>query len=385
MRFIMQCESKEDTERAVTLLKSYRPWYGTVPVNFSASAWPPVVEGVRIARTDARARCRMPKLDVGGGSLLIRACLRSGDLQLALDVLHAHRQLRASLSKSVCLDLLVALSKEGRTDDLLAAFSYMRAAQPGVVCAKALGIVAAGLGQKGLASQAAQLVLQVLVLALPSLLALLSLLALPSYCFLVSCRASSFRSCLPPFPTCCNSAGGRKGGRWEGREVTGWKARARCTRRSSHLCHLASCALLSLPCLLTICPCLSPRVSTRQTRAAGVKPTKFCYRVVLKGCNHALADPDTRASAEQVPSLCLARHPALPRTRTPSPPPSCSLSPLAPLVLALARSLAMYCFLLQFMSLVWACGLEVGDGQRPASRVSPCSLTQSELCRRAPK
>jgi hypothetical protein len=27
MRFIMQCESKEDAERAVTLLKSYRPWY----------------------------------------------------------------------------------------------------------------------------------------------------------------------------------------------------------------------------------------------------------------------------------------------------------------------------------------------------------------------
>jgi len=163
MRFIMQCESKEDAEKAATLLKSYGPW--------------------------------MPKLDAAGGSLLIRACLRAEEVDLALDVLRAHRQLRSFLSKSVCIDLLVALSKQGRTDEMLDAFSYMRAAQPGVACPKALGVVTAGLGRKGLAAQATQIFLQ--------------------------------------------------------------------------------------------------------TRAAGVKPNKFCYRVLLKGCNLAIDDPDSRTSAEQ--------------------------------------------------------------------------------------
>lgn len=107
----------------------------------------------------------MPKLEVAGGSLLLRACLRAGDLDFALDVLRAHRQLRSALSKSVCLDLLAALSKEGRTDEMLDAFSYMRAAQPGVACPKALGIIGAGLGRKGLAAQATQVLLQVPCLA----------------------------------------------------------------------------------------------------------------------------------------------------------------------------------------------------------------------------
>ena len=58
-------------------------------------------------------------------------------------MLHAHRQLRASLSKSVCLDLLAALSKQGRIDDMLSAFAYMRVAQPAVEGPKALAILAA--------------------------------------------------------------------------------------------------------------------------------------------------------------------------------------------------------------------------------------------------
>ena len=143
----------------------------------------------------------MPKLEVAGGSLLLRACLRAGDLDFALDVLRAHRQLRSALSKSVCLDLLAALSKEGRTDEMLDAFSYMRAAQPGVACPKALSIIGAGLGRKGLAAQATQVLLQVLCLAavfarkycFRSLVSQLSLLGLD----LLSCHRTLACTCKP--------------------------------------------------------------------------------------------------------------------------------------------------------------------------------------------
>jgi len=163
MRFLMRCETKEDVQNAVTLLKAFRPW--------------------------------MPKLEVTAGSLLLRACLRAGDLDLAVEVMGAHRQLRAQLSKSVCNDLLAALSKEGRSDEMLTAFSYMRTAQPKVASAKALGIIAAGLGHAGEVSKAVEILLQ--------------------------------------------------------------------------------------------------------TRAAGVKPSKFCYLVLLKGCNKAMDDPESRPAAEQ--------------------------------------------------------------------------------------
>ena len=77
----------------------------------------------------------MPKLEPEAGGLLIRACLRAGDLDMALEILSAHRQLRAALSKAVCNDLLIELGKAARIDDMLAAFSYMRTAQVSVsVC-----------------------------------------------------------------------------------------------------------------------------------------------------------------------------------------------------------------------------------------------------------
>lgn len=128
MRFIMQCQSKEDAMKAVTLLKAYRPW--------------------------------MPKLEPAAGTLLIRACLRSDDLDLALQVLHAHRQLRASLSKAACVDLLTALSKQGRTDDMLTAFAYMRVAQPAVESSKTLVVLVTGLGHAGQVGKAVELLLQ---------------------------------------------------------------------------------------------------------------------------------------------------------------------------------------------------------------------------------
>jgi hypothetical protein len=54
---------------------------------------------------------------------------------MALEILNAHRQLRAALSKAVCNDLLIELGKAARIDDMLAAFSYMRTAQVSVsVC-----------------------------------------------------------------------------------------------------------------------------------------------------------------------------------------------------------------------------------------------------------
>jgi hypothetical protein len=155
MRFIMRCESKEDVQKAITLLKGYRPWYCACPYVSS----PPFAPAESAEPTPAFGT-RMPKLDVSAGSLLLRACLRCGDLDLALEVLHAHRQLRSSLSKTVCMEVLAALSKEGRTDDMLAAFSYMRTAQPAVVSPKSLGILLAGLGHKGQAAKAAEILLQ---------------------------------------------------------------------------------------------------------------------------------------------------------------------------------------------------------------------------------
>ena len=56
-------------------------------------------------------------------------------------MLHAHRQLRASLSKAACVDLLTALSKQGRTEDMLTAFAYMRVAQPAVESSKTLVVL----------------------------------------------------------------------------------------------------------------------------------------------------------------------------------------------------------------------------------------------------
>jgi hypothetical protein len=41
------------------------------------------------------------------------------------------------------LDLLAALSKQGRIDDMLSAFAYMRVAQPAVEAPKTLAILAA--------------------------------------------------------------------------------------------------------------------------------------------------------------------------------------------------------------------------------------------------
>ena len=128
LRFVMRSESKAEAEQAVALVKAYRPW--------------------------------MPKLDPAAGGLLLRACIRAGELDFAVEVLHAHRQLRASLSKAVCLDLLAALSKAGKTDEMLAAFAYMRTAHPGIVSSKALGILVAGLGNAGQAAQSVDLLLQ---------------------------------------------------------------------------------------------------------------------------------------------------------------------------------------------------------------------------------
>jgi hypothetical protein len=51
---------------------------------------------------------------------------------MAVEILNAHRQLRAALSKAVCNDLLIVLGKAARIDDMLAAFSYMRTAQVSV-------------------------------------------------------------------------------------------------------------------------------------------------------------------------------------------------------------------------------------------------------------
>jgi hypothetical protein len=86
MRFIMQCQSKEDAMKAVTLLKAYRPWCSSHHARPPRTRAPRRGEAPALTRVGMRVHSRMPKLEPAAGTLLIRACLRSDDLDLALQV-----------------------------------------------------------------------------------------------------------------------------------------------------------------------------------------------------------------------------------------------------------------------------------------------------------